>query len=697
MFIGKLDIKVISADLSAFTEDEEKVEELTTYVEIEVDHHEAGISETQGNTDKPRWEESFSYQSLDSMQAIQITVYKDLGPEIPDKMLGECFLAIKDIQIRGKDNEMIKFRQELNPKGSIKLEMTFFPREKKKKPLKRKVAVHEKLYLHKGHCYSSVFFNQPVFCAYCRNFIWGLFGKQGLSCKNCGMNVHKNHYKNTTAICKGIKEPEFDNGNRENLRINIPHNFKKHTFYAPTYCDHCGKLLMGVFKQGYQCKDCKFNAHSHCREKFANNCGFDEKTFNDYMKKLNIDPERTKSITDIPEKIPETDPEALAKFAQVLRNLDDDTIVEGTEEFEDFKTKLMKKITESETYQMAINKSKVEDFEFLNVLGEGAFGKVFLAEHKPTSKVYAVKMISKEHVIRGDDIDVTMTERRILALGATKNFLTTLHSSFQTPDRLFFVMEYVSGGDLMFLIQKLGFFTPEQTKFYAGEIFLALHFLHGQNIIYRDLKLDNVMLDKEGHIKLTDFGLCKEGIGRRDLTETFGGTPDYMAPEIIETYRYKSGGYGHAVDWWSFGVLCYEMLAGGSPFTAEEETELLDQILEAHIIYPDHISMDNQEFLEELLKKDPFSRLGCYPDSEDSIQNHPFFADIDWEALENMEVDPPFKPVVKDDKDTSNFDEEFTRETPNITEYQKQSKIEFEKFYQDSFKNFSFYNINYDK
>eukprot|EP00091_Calanus_sinicus_P001212 TRINITY_DN11189_c0_g1_i1.p1 TRINITY_DN11189_c0_g1~~TRINITY_DN11189_c0_g1_i1.p1 ORF type:complete len:234 (-),score=60.78 TRINITY_DN11189_c0_g1_i1:136-837(-) len=232
----------------------------------------------------------------------------------------------------------------------------------------------------------------------------------------------------------------------------------------------------------------------------------------------------------------------------------------------------------------------------------------------------------------------------------------------------------------MFLIQKLGFFTPDQTRFYAGEILLALQFLHRNKILYRDLKLDNVMLDKEGHIKLTDFGLCKEGIGRRDLTETFGGTPDYMAPEIIQTYKYKTGGYGQAADWWSFGVLIYEMLAGGNPFTAEDQDELYEQILNMTIEYSDHISPDDQEFISLLLERDPFARLGCYPQTEENIKDHPFFEKTDWTALENREVDPPFKPIVKNAKDTSNFDEEFTSEEPNISVVQKQNMIEFEKF-----------------
>eukprot|EP00092_Neocalanus_flemingeri_P012116 GFUD01013064.1.p1 GENE.GFUD01013064.1~~GFUD01013064.1.p1 ORF type:complete len:700 (-),score=155.21 GFUD01013064.1:108-2207(-) len=698
MFTGKVEIKVVSADLTAFTEEGEdkyELENFNTYVSLEIDSMEIGTTETKEGTNNPEWEEDFATQNALGMNEIRITLFKDLGAKDEDEKIADCFVPIKELRAKGTDTEKIKFTQEMIPKGSVKLEIAFFPKENK---LKRKPAVHEKVYLHQGHRYAAVFFAQPVFCAYCHKFIWGMFGKQGLTCQNCEMTVHNDHYNLGITRCTGVKGPTFENKTeiRDPLAINIPHNFKVNTFLGPTFCDHCGKPIWGVYKQGYQCNDCKFNAHKRCLDKFANNCGLDEKRFTDVMKNLDIDPSKAQSISDIPSQIPSTDPEALDKFAQVLRNLDDDPQKNGIDAFEDFKAKIREKVEQSELYHQAINKSKLEDFDFLKVLGEGAFGKVYLVEHKKTNGVFAAKVISKEQILRGNDVDVTMTERRILSLGTSKNFLTTLHSSFQTPDKLFFVMEYVSGGDLMFQIQKLGYFTPEQTRFYAGEILLALQFLHSKSIIYRDLKLDNVMLDKEGHIKLTDFGMCKEGIGRRDLTETFGGTPDYMAPEVIQTYLYETGGYGHSADWWSFGVLIYEMLAGGNPFFADGQDELFQQILHMEIRYPDHINEEHRVFISSLLERDPFQRLGCFPQTEQDIKDQPLFADIDWTALENREIEPPFKPNVNGDKDTSNFDEEFTNEDPHLTVLQKKKIVDFERFYKDTFTGFSFYNVNYE-
>ncbi|XP_061881139.1 serine/threonine-protein kinase N1-like isoform X5 [Entelurus aequoreus] len=310
--------------------------------------------------------------------------------------------------------------------------------------------------------------------------------------------------------------------------------------------------------------------------------------------------------------------------------------------------------------------------------------QVLLAESRRTGGLYAVKALKKSDVVTRDEVDSLMSEKRIFQMitACDHPFLVHLHACFQTSEHVCFVMDYLPGGDLMIHIHNQAF-SQEQTRFYSACVLLALDFLHGNRIIYRDLKLDNLLMDADGFVKMTDFGLCKEGMSHGDRTSTFCGTPEFLAPEVL-----TDDDYTRAVDWWGMGVLIYEMLVGESPFLGEDEEEVFDSIVNDDVHYPASLPPDAVAIMQKLLKKNPLKRLGAGERDANELKGETFFQEVEWEALLAKKVKPPFLPSIKESADVSNFDSDFTSLQPVLSPPSRPGSLSDEQ--QGAFADFDF-------
>ncbi|XP_054260163.1 ribosomal protein S6 kinase beta-2-like [Macrosteles quadrilineatus] len=307
-------------------------------------------------------------------------------------------------------------------------------------------------------------------------------------------------------------------------------------------------------------------------------------------------------------------------------------------------------------------KTGPQDFELRKVLGKGGYGKVFQVRKitgQNSGTIYAMKVLRKAAIVRNQkDTAHTKAERNILE--AVKHpFIVDLMYAFQTGGKLYLILEYLSGGELFMHLEREGIFLEDTACFYLSEIILALEHLHTQGIIYRDLKPENILLDSQGHVKLTDFGLCKEHIQEGSVTHTFCGTIEYMAPEIL-----TRSGHGKAVDWWSLGALMYDMLTGAPPFTAENRKKTIEKIMRGKLVLPPYLTPDARDLVRKLLKRTPCQRLGAGPGDGELVKRHPFFRHINWADVLSRRLEPPFRPALSGDDDVSQFDTKFTKQTP---------------------------------
>uniref|UniRef100_A0A8D3CEV1 Protein kinase C n=1 Tax=Scophthalmus maximus TaxID=52904 RepID=A0A8D3CEV1_SCOMX len=618
------------------------------YMKEAVDTEKGQVYKQKKPTMYPPW--STTFDAHIHRGRIMHVMVKDRTAELKS----EATVALDVLATRcKKDNGKLEIWLELKPQGRLLMEARYYleksdaagqadggrESERERDGLfalhhRRGAIKQAKVHVVKCHEFSATFFPQPTFCSVCKEFVWGL-NKQGYQCRECNAAIHKKCIDKVIAKCTGSavnsKETMI---HKERFKIDMPHRFRVHNYKSPTFCEHCGTLLWGLDKQGLKCEECCMNVHHKCQGKVANLCGVNQKLMAEAL--ANIESKQQARSTKDPDIIGREGPVGVGQpglvrapsgLVTAATPVNKDVQGVSWEGPPDGSRPASEASTEEEPLYAIPRKDHgakftVDDFVLHKMLGKGSFGK----------------------------------------------------------ENLFFVMEYLNGGDLMFHIQSCHKFDLHRATFYAAEIICGLQFLHSKGIIYRDLKLDNVLLDSDGHIKIADFGMCKENMRDESRTATFCGTPDYIAPEILLGQKYNS-----SVDWWSFGVLLYEMLIGQSPFHGRDEEELFQSIRTDNPVYPHCLAKDSKDILVKLFVREPEERLGV----KGNIRQHSFFRGTDWNALEQRHVAPPFRPTLTSPSDCSNFDKEFINEKPRLS---CADRTLINSVDQTMFRNFSFVN-----
>jgi len=289
----------------------------------------------------------------------------------------------------------------------------------------------------------------------------------------------------------------------------------------------------------------------------------------------------------------------------------------------------------------------LDSFDIMETLGTGTFGRVRLVRQVDSGRYHALKILKKAEVVRLKQVEHIKNEKIILN-AISHPFIVTLYGFFQDERNLYMVLEFIIGGELFSHLRKAGKFGNEQTRFYTGQIVMAIQYLHADGIVYRDLKPENLLIDDTGYIKITDFGFAKHV---EDRTWTLCGTPEYLAPEIIQ-----SKGHGKAVDWWAMGILVYEMLAGYPPFYDENPFGIYQKILAGKIEFPRHFDAHVKDLIKKLLTADRTKRIGNLKNGAEDIKKHKWFRGLNWAALYNKQLEPYMVPECEGPADTRQYD-----------------------------------------
>ncbi|EEB06734.1 AGC/PKC protein kinase Pck1 [Schizosaccharomyces japonicus yFS275] len=567
-----------------------------------------------------------------------------------------------------------------------------------------------------GHSFVLRQFYQIMRCAVCADF---LKDGSGLQCAECSYTCHRRCLMKTINRCiaktHSVTAPP-EGG--ESLKHHIPHRFEPYNSFSANWCSHCGYFISFLKKDCYKCKECGITCHIRCSRLIPDLCGMSNDMANHILNEIRSTKLLTsrvmKSAASVSKPaapeiksptpfsfrkksggVPSISQGLLFATQQLAGSLPEapppprPAIPAHSPSPSIAETLLKPEVPDvkqcSSPSSIASKKGKprigLDDFTFLAVLGKGNFGKVMLAEYKHNKRLYAIKVLKKDSILKNNELESLKSEKRVFMTANKEKhpFLLNLFASFQTGTRVYFVMEYIDGGDLMLHIQREQF-SLKRAQFYAAEVCLGLKYFHENHIIYRDLKLDNILLCSDGHIKIADYGLCKENMTEGKFTSTFCGTPEFMAPEILLDQQYN-----RAVDWWAFGVLLYQMILGQSPFKGDDEEEIFEAILNDEPMFPIHMPGEAVDIMQKLLTRDIDKRLGGGPRDALDVMEHPFFRGVDWDMIFKKQIEPTYKPRTTGAYDINNFDVEFTRERPVLTPVNSiLSKTE-----QESFRGFS--------
>ena len=474
----------------------------------------------------------------------------------------------------------------------------------------------------------------------------GLKGKE-IFCEQITNYNKKNHYENKSnikkgALCKIITQKSlYKKGKSKLLNLSSQKTFslKKFTENEKKICKDFPLYLKKILKKDENSKNKKKNLNNNKKK---------VDTKKNINKKMICNEDEAAIIDDLDEEIE-------------INNQNYQKIKEESKKYLDTKNENINNEKEKNNQEIEETKISSKNFICLALLGQGSFGEVYLVKKKDTLEYFAMKVLDKCRIEKQNIFKYVYTERNVMS-SINNPFIVKLYYSFQTNEKLFLLLEYAPGGDLSKQLKLQKRFSEDKAKFYICEIILALGELHKNDIIYRDLKPDNVVINKDGHILLTDFGLSREGVYNDDIAKSFCGSIAYLAPEML-----KRSGHGKAVDWYLLGVLFYEMLVGVPPFFTPNQEEIFIKIIKSEVYIPSFVSKNAQKLLKLLLKKNPNERLGSKRDV-DEIKENEYFSDIDWEKVYNKKYKPP--NIVLDKQKLEYFKEPilFSDEYDNITD-----------------------------